>query len=298
MKRPLRSFKPKGSGLELRCATANDKSVQDVLPPSIHPDTGKPYEWAGGILGDWRALPAIPANLLSVWRDLEPPITQHVEQKDSKPIDLVKLRKAAFQHSPDCQYDEWIKVGMQLHDGTGGDGAGFDVWRDWSRGIKRKAYPGDVVLKSHWLSFESGGGKHVASGESLAAEAPSDLEDLEIIPETETVVEKVTGVSAERLKALDALLERFVFVIWEQEYFDRDRNVLIGDKAIKHMLTCDMPRKNGKEVDPVDRLMRAKKDSVEALAFYPGEPSIFEYKGKRYANQWTDRSPEPIPPMK
>jgi hypothetical protein len=315
MKRPLRTFKPPGSGLELRCASANGKSVQDVLPPSMHPDTKKPYEWAGGILGDWRSLPTIPANLLNVWRDLEPDINSTISAqvvssgdadataaKQSPPIDLVKLRKAAFTHSPDCEYDEWIKVGMQLHDGTDGDGAGFDIWRDWSRGIKRAAYPGDVVLKSHWLSFESGAGKHVASGEALAAEAPVDIEDLEIIPDeiaNATIVEKLTGKSAERLKALDALTERFVFVIWEQEYFDAERNVLIGDKAIRHMLTPLMPRKNGKELDPVDRLMRTKdKRSVEALAFYPGESSIFEYKGKRYANQWTDRSPTPIAPMK
>lgn len=38
-------------------------SVQDVLPPSIHPDTGEPYRWEG----DWRSLPALPPELLDVW---------------------------------------------------------------------------------------------------------------------------------------------------------------------------------------------------------------------------------------
>lgn len=38
-------------------------SVQDVLPPSIHPDTGEPYRWEG----DWRALPELPAELLAAW---------------------------------------------------------------------------------------------------------------------------------------------------------------------------------------------------------------------------------------
>src|SRR5690606_33096151 len=37
--------------------------VQDVLPPSIHPDTQEPYRWEG----DWRALPEIPPALLTVW---------------------------------------------------------------------------------------------------------------------------------------------------------------------------------------------------------------------------------------
>ena len=304
MRKPLRTFKPKGSGLELRCATGDGKSVQDVLPPSTHPDTKKPYEWAGGILGDWRALPNIPANLLQVWRDLEPEAGSNdttSEQVVSKPIDLVRLRKAAFKHSPDCEYDEWIKVGMQLHDGTDGDGAGFDIWCDWSRGIKRKAYPGDVVLKSHWLivrkqTWQACRHWRCAGGRVMPAEA----EDFEVIPaEVAEVKQPPTGGSMKRLKALDELMERFVFVIAAEEYFDRNRNAVIGDKAIKHLLTPFMPRKNDKEVDPVDQLMRSKqKDSVEAMAFSPGEPAVFEYKNRRYANLWTDRSPEPIAPMK
>lgn len=63
---------------ELRCATdCGTKTVQDVLPPSIHPKTGKPYAWAG--LGDWRALPVLPPGLLSLWRELadETPRARH-----------------------------------------------------------------------------------------------------------------------------------------------------------------------------------------------------------------------------
>lgn len=41
-------------------------SVQDVLPPSIHPDTGEPYTWAGA---DWRNPPPIPAALLMIWTE-------------------------------------------------------------------------------------------------------------------------------------------------------------------------------------------------------------------------------------
>ena len=54
--------------LELRCAAASGGTVQDVLPPSIHPGTGKAYAWSG--LGDWRELPEIPAPLLALWQSL------------------------------------------------------------------------------------------------------------------------------------------------------------------------------------------------------------------------------------
>jgi hypothetical protein len=53
-------------GFELRCAATNGRTVQDVLPPSIHPDTGKPYQWAG----NWRAIPDAPTDLLAVWHRL------------------------------------------------------------------------------------------------------------------------------------------------------------------------------------------------------------------------------------
>ena len=53
-------------GFELRCAFTNGRTAQDVLPPSIHPDTGKPYQWAG----DWCNIPPIPGDLLALWRHL------------------------------------------------------------------------------------------------------------------------------------------------------------------------------------------------------------------------------------
>ena len=55
-----------GEGFEFRCGTAAGLTVQDVLPPSIHPDTGKPYQWAG----DWRQLPELPESVLIAWRAL------------------------------------------------------------------------------------------------------------------------------------------------------------------------------------------------------------------------------------
>ena len=42
-------------------------AVQDVLPPSIHPDTGRPYEWAGKSI--WDGLPELPHQLLTLWRE-------------------------------------------------------------------------------------------------------------------------------------------------------------------------------------------------------------------------------------
>jgi hypothetical protein len=302
MKRPLRSFKPKGSGLELRCATAEGKSVQDVLPPSIHPDTGKLYAWAGGLLSDWQALPAIPANLLNVWRemtdgDASPDKVESVKTPVFDRPDLIKLRKATFNHSPDAEHDEWLKVGMQLNDATKGAQEGLDLWCEWSRGVKRIPYPGDAALKVRWLSFGSAPGKHVASGAALAAELPAEADEFPIVDEeTEAKLKEINR--ARDMAAIEKLEARLVFVHSVEKYFDVERHKIIGsDNAIEHMFTGWMPKKKGGRASPV-KLLKASttKRFVDAIGFHPGEGVLFQHGTDSFANTYRNRMPEPLSP--
>ena len=64
----------KGEAFSLRGATRSTagelKAVQDVLPPSIHPDTKKPYMWRyGDVLPTLWGLPYMPDYLLGIWQD-------------------------------------------------------------------------------------------------------------------------------------------------------------------------------------------------------------------------------------
>ena len=69
--KPLESTKITGpdgkSAFEFRCATKNGLTVQDLLPPSIHPD-GHQYEWYGN--GDPLNLPTIPVAILKYWKSI------------------------------------------------------------------------------------------------------------------------------------------------------------------------------------------------------------------------------------
>jgi hypothetical protein len=122
--------------LEFRCASGNGLTVQDVLPPSIHPDTGKPYEWAGK--GNWRATPTLPSALLTVWQSLlQPAATQsrvgRANADDSfaitlPPDTMQHLRSALLSMKAD-DYDLWIKCGMALK--PLGD-VGRGLWLEWS----------------------------------------------------------------------------------------------------------------------------------------------------------------------
>ena len=122
--------------LEFRCASANGLTVQDVLPPSIHPETGKPYQWAGK--GNWRAIPTIPAALLNVWQSLLKPTATKSRVSwpnagDSSEIMLPPetvqhLRSALLSMRAD-DYKLWIDCGMALK--TLGD-VGRGLWLEWS----------------------------------------------------------------------------------------------------------------------------------------------------------------------
>ena len=311
--KPLRTYKPKGAGIELRCATSDPaKSVQDVLPPTVHPDTKRPYTWLYGdlIAGHWSKLPPIPASLLAAWRDLGPEAEApalETETPAHEPLALAKLRKATFKHDPNCEYDEWIKVGMQLHEGTGGAQEGLDIWCLWSSRIKRKPYPGDHVLKTHWLSFNSGPGKRVAKGAALLAELPAEADEFPLIEVTAEADAQSTSevlraqLREKRKEAVDALETRLVYVIGSERYFDTARHKLIGsDNALEHMFTYMMPRtKGGTRMSPI-KVLKASgtKRFVEKLGFHPGKGPIFETDDESYANSYRNRLPEPIEPMR
>ncbi len=83
----------KDVGLEFRCATQDGAgTVQDVLPPSIHPDTGKPYGWEGK--GDWRNLAFLPENLHALWRTLGTGRGTHPDTPVPEDPVLAAIRKA------------------------------------------------------------------------------------------------------------------------------------------------------------------------------------------------------------
>lgn len=99
--------------IEFRCATRDGLTVQDVLPPSIHPDTGQPYRWGGK--GDWRALPLIPTLLLEVWQqELAARASSATRRKgrlslfkavDDTPRQRARVAEMLCHVSADCSYE-------------------------------------------------------------------------------------------------------------------------------------------------------------------------------------------------
>ena len=96
---------------ELRCATSNDRTVQDVLPPSIHPDTQQPYRWAGN--GHWTRIPLLPQPLLDLWRQIINAEKQRtVAIEGALPTSWHDIKAALSHITPDCSRDDWVGIGM------------------------------------------------------------------------------------------------------------------------------------------------------------------------------------------
>jgi hypothetical protein len=145
---------------ELRHGTDDGLTVQDVLPPTIHPDTLKPYQWAGA--GDWRNPPVIPEALVRHWMDLIASRAANSASKAANSASALPCSEGVWERSkeamnaldPNMPHDEWIKAGTALKD-TGHPEA-FDVFDTWSAKATRPgAYRGTRHVMSQWASFDT-----------------------------------------------------------------------------------------------------------------------------------------------
>lgn len=147
---------------ELRCGTTEGLTVQDVLPPSIHPETHLPYQWAGN--GHWTRLPVIPDALLNLWQDLlKETVSVSVDGVDAS---WDEIQEALKYISPDCSREDWINVGMALHwagSKTFRLNEALAVWNEWSWQSNTK-YPGDREIAKQWASFKTDRGTPVTLG--------------------------------------------------------------------------------------------------------------------------------------
>ena len=156
--------------LDFRCSTSNGLTVQDVLPPSIHPETMQPYRWAGH--GHWSRLPVIPDSLLSFWQSLIDEDTHKDITDTSITTSWSEIQSVLYHISPDCDRDQWIQIGMALHHAGYQDKAldtAFMLWDDWSSQSEDK-YKGQKDLMRNWRSFRPNNGITIGTLFHIATE--------------------------------------------------------------------------------------------------------------------------------
>jgi putative DNA primase/helicase len=143
------------SALEFRCATKEGKTVQDVLPPSVHPD-GHQYRWLGG--GDPLNLPEIPSVLLELWLLLIRNGTRVADRSfnlipaKNPPLESprqVATISALLEHiKADCPYERWRNVVWAILSTRWS--CAEDLAQAWS-----KTAPGRYDEEAFWLVVNS-----------------------------------------------------------------------------------------------------------------------------------------------
>jgi putative DNA primase/helicase len=131
--------------LEFRCAAKNGATVQDILPPSVHP-TGSQYQWIGN--GSPLSMPNISIDLLQIWLNLttakrtctRPGWLRSGPCTKSATLSLNKPRPATPRE---------IAVVKQLLSHISAD-CGRDIWRDIVWAILSTGWACSVDLAKEW----------------------------------------------------------------------------------------------------------------------------------------------------
>lgn len=153
--------------LEFRCATANGNTIQDVLPPSIHPETNQPYRWGGN--GHWNRLPLIPDELYDMWKSLiDAEQVRNISTFTTFDASWEEIQQALEFIHPDCDREEWILVGMALHHAgshTNQLDDAYSLYDTWSQGTSEQPSMkyDQSALNSAWRSFKPDGGIAIGS---------------------------------------------------------------------------------------------------------------------------------------
>ena len=183
--------------IDFRCSTSEGKTLQDVLPPSNHPDTGKPYQWGGS--GDFKELPPLPEALKNLWqRQIDKPtatgqpLPERVYHGDITVLDDLDLsnysRKLIREGVPKGKRTENVLgAAMDLIRAGATDELVSDVLTNAEFGIAEKALErgrGHVEAAKNWLK-----GTIKTAHTKLAEEAAKEETPVRVITQTGTTVD-------------------------------------------------------------------------------------------------------------
>ena len=186
---------------QFRNATAGGKTLQDVMPPTIHPDTRAPYTW----VGDFHRLPVLPAALLGVWDQLlAKDNSPRSEQTEAGEISWSpnELRSALSQIDPDIDYESWVQIGMALH--STGDQDLIDLFDEWS--AEGSKYKGRHEIEAKWRSFSEDTDRPIVTLRTLFKEA-RDAGWRGYRPDASEIFKPVPDVSGYFTDALSAIVQ-------------------------------------------------------------------------------------------
>ena len=218
---PRNSAEKLAPGVDVR---ANGGQV--VAPPSKHKN-GNRYEWVDGLPPHVEQLPVAPMWLLDIFRAPKRTAAPMHRRLDSDDADKSEVERALDFISPDVGYQDWVNVGMALHQG----GYPMAVWDEWSKGSHKYAAEeckdkwdsfdadrGTTMLTLWWMAREGGYTKYDSD---VVRDAQASTYDKGVVEANKAALEK-----QKRIMAEEAALE-------EQE---RAHELAIQNEQLQHEL--------------------------------------------------------------
>lgn len=132
---------------------------QIAMPPSIHPDTGKPYRWLRPFDFDMLALgigPFVPASAIEALAVAETS-TYAFESRDPLTFEPGQMERD-LADIPDAHlddYNDWVTLGQALHHQFGGSEEGLAIWIEQSRRSQKfdGSHQGQREMRGKWRGF-------------------------------------------------------------------------------------------------------------------------------------------------
>lgn len=138
--------------------------AQAVIPPSIHPDTKKPYTWLREFdffeyqMGNVHSTPSDEVLTLFDYNssDVTDEPRQGIQAKDQKPFGFMieelraDLKELDYDQWID-DHDGWVQMGMSIHFETNGSKEGFDLWCEISKASEKWS---EQDSATRWKSFK------------------------------------------------------------------------------------------------------------------------------------------------
>lgn len=130
-----------------------------VIAGSEH-KSGNDYQWASANKSDLNNLSIVPKGLFDM---LARTYTIHRESaKMNGEADIDEIEDMLTVLDAGTNHDEWVRIGMAIHNATDGDQRGFSAWDNWSQ-----TAPGsykDGLTAKKWFSFGKYTGEPVKIG--------------------------------------------------------------------------------------------------------------------------------------
>jgi hypothetical protein len=134
-----------------------------IIPPTIHPDTGRAYAWTTPArLINYHPSQLPPLNAAGVAALFEEPERRPPRPRRASPKPAARSGSAdaeviadALSHIPaDLDRPSWIRIGMAIKAALGD--AGFALWDEWSATAPGKY--DSSQMEPQWRSFQAEGG--------------------------------------------------------------------------------------------------------------------------------------------